>query len=48
MSILFSLLMYGNSVCGTPPWAKPVYCSKGSYICICDDNGDCDWQLVCE
>lgn len=35
--------------CGaTKPWSMPIYCRDGQYICICDTDGNCDWQLICE
>lgn len=45
MSYILSLLMF--SPCGTAPWAKPIYCSEGRYVCVCDYDS-CEWQLVCE
>lgn len=33
--------------CGIKPWSKPFNCN-GDWVCVCDANLDCSWELRCE
>lgn len=34
--------------CGMqPPLTKPFNCLDGQWVCICDEDRNCEWKIEC-